>query len=252
MSHVKATRTLLPAGGGAFQLEQLTIGVFLNDQPTHRLSLGSDKRVNRPLRAHEGWVLPQGAEGLCRFDAPLDVMMVGVDAKVLSEVGLEDPSGIDPVIGAFDPLLVQMALSAEQLATGTTLYRETMQRALAAHVAQVLEPPSAALHQIDDVRLARTVSFIHDNLATDLRLEDMADQAAMSAYHFARAFKSETGQSPLQFVIAARMDAAKVLLKTTQLPVAEIAHRVGYSDLSRFGKHFKSRVGATPKAFRDG
>ena len=252
MSHVKANRAQLPAGGGAFQLEQLTIGVFLNDQPTHQLSLGSDKRVMHPLRAQEGWVLPQGAEGLCRFDQPLDVMMVGIDGRVLSEVGLSDPSNVAPLVGTFDPLLLQMALSAEALENGTTLYRETMQRALAAHVAQVLEPVPEALQSIGDQRLARAVAFIHDNLATDLRLEDMADQAAMSAYHFARAFKAETGSSPLQFVISARMDAAKVLLKTTKLPVAQIAHRVGYEDLSRFGRHFKTRVGATPKAYREG
>jgi AraC family transcriptional regulator len=252
MSHVKANRAQLPAGGGPFQLEQLTIGVFLNDQPTHQLSLGSDKRVMHPLRAQEGWVLPQGAEGLCRFDEPLDVMMVGIDGRVLSEVGLSDPANIAPLIGSFDPLLLQMAMSADALGSGTTLYRETMQRALAAHVAQVLEPVPEILHDIDDQRLARAVSYIHDNLASDLRLEDMADQAAMSAYHFARAFKAETGASPLQFVISARMDAAKVLLKTTKLPVAQIAHRVGYEDLSRFGRHFKTRVGVTPKAYREG
>ena len=252
MSHVKANRAQLPAGGGAFQLDQLTIGVFLNDQPTHRLSLGSDKRLDQPLRAQEGWVLPKGAEGLCRFDEALDVLMVGIDERVLSEVGLSDPHAIAPVIGSFDPLLLQMALSTEQLEVGTTLYRETMQRALAAHLTQVLEPAPVAAQGIDDQRLARAVSFIHDNLGTDLRLEDMAHQAAMSAYHFARAFKAETGSSPLQFVIAARMDAAKALLTTTRLPVAEIAHRVGYGDLSRFGRHFTARVGVTPKAFRDG
>lgn len=252
MSHVKANRVQLPAGGGAFQLDQLTIGVFLNDQPTHRLSLGSDKRLDKPLRAQEGWVLPQGAEGLCRFDEALDVVMVGIDGQVLSEVGLSDPETIAPLVGAFDPLLLQMALSAEQLEAGTTLYRETMQRAMAAHLVQVLEPAPTTIHTIDDARLARAIAFIHDNLGSDLRLEDMAGQAAMSAYHFARAFKAETGQSPLQFVISARMDAAKALLKTSQLPVAEIAHRVGYGDLSRFGRHFKARIGVTPKAFRDG
>ncbi len=251
MGHVKANRAQLPAGGGAFQLEQLTIGVFLNDQPTHQLSLGSDKRVMHPLRAQEGWILPQGAEGLCRFDQPLDVVMVGIDGRVLSEVGLHDPSAVAPLVGAFDPLLLQMALSAESLESGTTLYRETMQRALAAHVAQVLEPVPDALHDIDDQRLARAVAFIHDNLSTDLSLETMADQAAMSAFHFSRAFKSQTGTSPLQFVISARMDAAKVLLKTTKLPVSQIAHRVGYEDVSRFGRHFKARVGVTPKVYRE-
>ena len=144
MPPVHAKRSKLPAGGGAFDLGELTIGVFLNDQPGHRLSLGSDKSLVQPLEAHQGWVLPKGAEGVCRFDTPLDVMMVEVEAQVLGEVGLSDPTAIAPVIGAIDPLLLQMALSAEEMAQGATLYRETMQRALAAHVAQVLEPAPAA------------------------------------------------------------------------------------------------------------
>jgi len=225
--------------------------VFLNDQPAHRLSLGSDKRIERPLRAQEGWVLPSGSDGICRFDNPLDVMMIGIDARILSEVGLTNASAVAPQIGAFDPLLLQMALNVEQAEASATLYRETMQHALAAHLAHILAPQPNHVHAIDDQRLAKAMSYIHDNLGSDLRLEDMAQNAAMSAFHFARAFKAETGHSPLQFVISARMDAAKVLLKTTRLPVAEIAHRVGYDDLSRFGKHFKARVGATPKVYRD-
>ena len=72
----------------------------------------------------------------------------------------------------------------------------------------------------------------------------------MSAYHFARAFKAALGASPLQYVIGERMRVAGVLLKTTGLPVAEIALRVGYDDTSRFGKHFKRAFGATPAQHR--
>lgn len=252
MTQVKANRASLPAGGGGFQLEQLTIGVFLNDQPAHRMSLGSDRGLHQPLNAQEGWILPQGAEGLCHFDTPLDVVMVGVDARILSEVGVTDPTAIAPQIGSIDPLLLQMTLGADQLEAGSALYRETMQRALAAHVAHLVAPLPDYVRGISDQRLSRALSFIHDNLASDVRLEDMAAEAAMSAYHFARAFKAELGQSPLQYVISARMDAAKLLLKTSQRPISEVAYRVGYADTSRFGRHFKSRVGVTPKAYRDG
>ena len=74
----------------------------------------------------------------------------------------------------------------------------------------------------------------------------------MRAFHFARAFKAETGKSPLQHVISARMEAAQVLLNTTQVSISEIARRMGYANLLRFGRHFKARVGTKPKAFRDG
>jgi AraC family transcriptional regulator len=105
---------------------------------------------------------------------------------------------------------------------------------------------------IDDARLRRAVDWIHDHLADDLSLEGMAGVAAMSPAHFARAFKAAMGASPLQYVIGARQEMAQVLLRTTGLSVAEIAFRVGYNDVSRFGQHFRRRAGTTPKAFRDG
>jgi AraC family transcriptional regulator len=80
----------------------------------------------------------------------------------------------------------------------------------------------------------------------------MAGIAAMSATHFSKAFKAATGRSPLQYVISARLEQASVLLKTSALTVAEIAWRVGYQDLSRFGQHFKRKFGTTPAAFRAG
>ena len=251
MGSILAYSASLPAGGGAFQLPDLTIGLFRNDQPDHRLSLGSDRSQDVPLSADQGWLLPAGSEGLCQYDQPLELVTVSLSSQILVEVGLNDPAAIAPQIGELDPLLTQMALNAQAAGAGGTLYRETMHRALAAHLAQIVAPPPSEVAAMDDSRLARTVAFIQDHLSQDLTLDGMAEQAGMSPFHFSKAFKAATGQSPLQYVISARIDLAKVLLKTTDLAVAEIAYRTGYGDLSRFGQHFKKRVGATPKAFRN-
>lgn len=57
-----------PAGGGAFSLPSVTLGVFLVDQAADRIALGGVRRMHAPLRAREGWVLPKGAEGYCSYD----------------------------------------------------------------------------------------------------------------------------------------------------------------------------------------
>ncbi len=249
MPALRATRSSLPAGGGPFKLERLTLGVFLNDQPTHRLSLGSDKAIEQPLIANQGWIMPSGAEGICEFDESLDVMMIEVEPIVLQEVGMNRPETIAPSVGDFDPVTLQLSMAAESFNEGGTIYRETMHRALAAQLTKTLAVrPEAS--QIEDFRMRRVVEYVHDNLTADLTLGSMAGLAAMSGYHFTRSFKAATGKSPLQYVIAARMDMAKVLLKTTKLSVAEVCYRVGYNDLSRFGAHFKRATGATPGGFR--
>ena len=137
----------------------------------------------------------------------------------------------------------------QSFSKGGTIYRETMHRALAAQLTRALAVrPEAS--QIEDIRMRRIIEYVHDNLTADLTLGSMAGLAAMSGYHFTRSFKAATGKSPLQYVIAARIDLAKGLLRTTKLSVAEICSRVGYNDLSRFGTDFKRATGATPGAYR--
>ncbi|MEM8820120.1 MAG: AraC family transcriptional regulator [Pseudomonadota bacterium] len=251
MSGLVAQRINLPAGGGPYALPRLTIGVFLTDQPSHRLTLGSDRRRHLPLKRQEGWILPAGAEGLCEFDAALDFATVSLPPEMLAAAGLDaDPASVAPVIGALDPLLVQMVLQAEQFAAGGALYAQTMGQALALHMTRSLLPAEPSVAAIDDARLRRAVEHIRAHLADDLSLDTMAGIAAMSPSHFARAFKQATGASPLQFVIAERLEAALALLRTTRLSVAEVAFRVGYNDVPRFGQHFKRRFGRTPAAAR--
>ncbi|MGL4239044.1 helix-turn-helix domain-containing protein [Tabrizicola sp.] len=103
---------------------------------------------------------------------------------------------------------------------------------------------------MDDRRIRLAVEFINDYLAEDISLIEPAEEAAMSAFNFARAFKAATGQSPLQYVIGARIDLAKLLLRTMRLSLSLIALHIGYNDVSRFGQHFRTRVGVTPAAFR--
>lgn len=114
----------------------------------------------------------------------------------------------------------------------------------------MVSPGRSPALQIDDKRLQRAIAYIHDNLEAELSLDAMASEAAMSRYHFIRAFGRVTGKSPLQYVIGERMELAKVLLRTTRAPIAEVALRVGYEDVSRFGRHFRRSTGLTPGAFR--
>lgn len=245
-----AQTTAFSAGGGEFLLPRLTLGIFHADQPDHRLSLGSDRLLHRPLLRNQGWVLPRGASGDCLYEAPMEVTMLSIDADVLADAGLPDDTGFEPIIGDIDPLLLQLAFQAEQFASGGTLYRETMHRAIAAQIAHVVKPIHASIAAIDDVRLRRVAEWIDEHLIEDLSIQSMAEIAGMSPTHFAKAFKQATGQSPLQYVIGQRQERALVLLRTTGLPIAEIAYRAGYNDVPRFTTHFKRRFGRTPGQIR--
>ncbi|WP_246642698.1 AraC family transcriptional regulator [Rhizobium croatiense] len=248
---VTACRYDVPAGGGAFALSNLTIGLFLVAQDEHRLALGSDRRHHIPLSADDGWILPAGAAGICEFDDAHSYLTVSFDKHMLDDVGLDTSTAFRPHVGGLEPLLAQLVrLAADRGEDSSSLYRQTMDLALATHLARLLAPHAELCASLDDRRLRKVIAYVQEHLNDDISLDQLASEAAMSRYHFARAFKAATGRSPIQYVIDERLDRARLLFKTTSATVAEVAFRVGYADVSRFGQHFRKRVGITPAQFR--
>lgn len=246
-----ADRLDVPAGGGAFAVPRLAVGIFLVDQDSHRIAVGSDKKMLLPLHADQGWILPAGSTGVCEYDEPLSYLKLEVADTLLDDVGFDRSSDFDPVVGTVDPLLtgfVRQAVANQH--TGSALYRDTMNLALAAHLAHLLSPSQPFSPPVDDRRLRRALAYIHDNLGENLSLDAMASEAAMSRFHFVRAFTRSQGKTPLQYVIHQRMELAKMLLRTTRLPVAAVAISVGYEDASRFGQHFRRHTGTSPGVYR--
>jgi AraC family transcriptional regulator len=79
----------------------------------------------------------------------------------------------------------------------------------------------------------------------------MAAVVGLNPYHFARQLKGATGLPPHQYVIDRRVERARLLLHAgTDLSLAEVALRAGFSDQSQFSRHFKRLVGVTPGQFR--
>ncbi|SNS34900.1 AraC family transcriptional regulator [Granulicella rosea] len=101
-------------------------------------------------------------------------------------------------------------------------------------------------------KLRRTLEFMTDNLNRDLRLEDVAAEAGLSPFHFAREFRATTGQTPYQYLLDQRIDRAKHLLRATDWQVGEIGQQVGFASPVNFVRAFRQRVGATPGAWRSG
>src|SRR5262249_2610689 len=100
-------------------------------------------------------------------------------------------------------------------------------------------------------RLNRVLAYIDDKADENLRLVDLAKAAGMSTFHFAKLFKQSTGQSPHQFVLARRMEAAKRLLRQEEaVSVLEVSARTGFVDQRHFTKVFRRFTGFTPTAYR--
>lgn len=91
---------------------------------------------------------------------------------------------------------------------------------------------------------------MHRRLDRDLNLDDLAQAANLSKFHFVRKFKQLTGHAPIQHFIHLKMQHACQLLDTTQEPVKRIANRVGYNDPHYFSRLFKRVIGISPQQYR--
>jgi len=83
-----------------------------------------------------------------------------------------------------------------------------------------------------------------------LTVAEMAETVGLSESWFSNVFKQTTGKTPLQWQLAKRIDHAKTLLTESELPVADIAAQLGFSDQAHLTKVFRQIVGNTPAAWR--
>lgn len=93
-------------------------------------------------------------------------------------------------------------------------------------------------------------SYLLDNYTQSIQLDSLSQQFSVSKYHLQRIFKKYVGQSPLEFLTAVRLTHAKELLRTTDLPISEIAYRVGIENTSYFISKFRSEEEITPNKYR--
>jgi AraC-like DNA-binding protein len=94
------------------------------------------------------------------------------------------------------------------------------------------------------------IQVMQERLGEEITVDDMAQTAGLSKFHFTRVFRDLTGLTPGRFLSALRIHAAQRLLTSTELSVADITTRIGYSSVSTFSVKFKSAVGVAPTVYR--
>jgi AraC family transcriptional regulator len=163
--------------------------------------------------------------------------------------------------GFQDPLLAEIAYAImselEHETSAGKLLAETLALSVMARLAQNHAGASssglvtpAAREGLDPRRLARVLDYIEANLEDDLTVMRLASVACLSQFHFARAFKAATGQSPHRHVSARRLERAKELLSDADRALVDIALALRFSCQANFTRAFRRATGHTPAQYR--
>jgi transcriptional regulator GlxA family with amidase domain len=102
-----------------------------------------------------------------------------------------------------------------------------------------------------DEKIQQIQQYLQDHLAENIELTQVANHFAMTQRTLIRRFKQSTGDTPMAYLQKLRIEKAKQLLESSQLPIEDLLNVVGYEDLSSFRKLFQQYTSLTPKAYRD-
>jgi AraC family transcriptional regulator len=201
-----------------------------------------------------------------RIDGTLQTLHLYLRRNLIEEVAASILSG-DPVhiellprFGEPDPLIEALMLGMRDALydenPSATPYADYLIRAIAARLIKQHSSAEASRLRSDAHAklalgpLARAKDFMEANLEHSIDLAMMAAATGLSPTHFARRFRTTTGEPPHRYLMQLKVDRARRLLRYTDTSLAEIAFACGFANQEHMTRLFKQSCGTTPAAFR--
>jgi AraC family transcriptional regulator len=188
-------------------------------------------------------------------------VMIDLDTRSLPEGLLDDellgvPLGLDTGFKdvTLASLVRQMLVEVAGGSPNGALYAQSLSLGVLTHLASSQRMRHRGFRRergrLTSAQLQRVLELINEELDSDLGLADLAAAAGLSPTHFTRLFRRTQGCAPHQYVIARRIERAKILIRTTSSPLAQIAIDVGFSTQSHMNAVFNRVLRMTPGQWR--
>ncbi|MBL4933182.1 AraC family transcriptional regulator [Clostridium paridis] len=94
------------------------------------------------------------------------------------------------------------------------------------------------------------ILYLHTNYERKISIEDLTEEFHINRTTLADKFTKSVGMSVIEYLIRLRVKMASTMLKDTLLPISEIGYRVGFNDITHFGRMFRKYTGESPSIYR--
>jgi AraC family transcriptional regulator len=262
LRRLSVTYAWLPPFEGASKTIPNRLEVVFSRHPKVAIELAG-KTLDVDVEAGGFYVVGEEPTTLLKVPAFSDTLEIYPDAAFLEAAAEEaGQSGfaLRPTLGrspapriAADGAMLSLAHVLRQACLGlrtlSPIEVSTLEHLLAIHV--VGSNPKRGSGRLASASMKRVLERIEDEIDQPLTLDDLAGEACLSAFHFARSFKRSTGLAPHRYVLARRIERAKQQLMTTGRSVEQIATSLGFENLHHFRRQFQAQFGTQPGALRE-
>lgn len=213
---------------------------------------------------HDIIVTPAGMRSGWRWFSTSDVIVITLDPDKVgrfaqSELGMRlDPQQFRDFPQFSDAdlcaagVMLRDALEADDISSGVMF--EAMSRVFLVKLLQKYghrRPEESALNaKFTTAHYTRVLTFIRARLDQMITVDALAADVGMSKSHFNRVFKETLGSTPMQYVMACRIEQAIRMLEDPDRPLGGIALACGFADQAHFSRSFKQVTGQTLRQYR--
>lgn len=211
--------------------------------------------VRYELQAGSIYLIPPGVVLDYGLDVSMDILWAHVRLRVMDVVNLSDYVSLVPMVSVE---LDAVAPRMERMLTcwHSTTHAEQMEaqglvlQLIALFMSHEQTDEEHASRRITLQRLQPVFAYMEKQQGRAIRIEELADILHLETSHFASLFSRAVGTPPAKYMLRRRIEQARVLLRSTEATVGELAAELGFSDAFHFSRTFKRLMGMSPQVFR--
>lgn len=198
--------------------------------------------------AVEGWCKPTGR--------PQAFTALYIEPDAVPEPLLTEACWNRPAIYFQSPALLRVFTQLNEVLHGTLPFKELLVESLGqvavatfASLQSTSEPPSRADRKLEPIEIRRVEEYLRENIARDIRLEEMAGVLGMSKFHFIRCFRATMGRTPYRSLLDLRCEIAVESLKAGHA-AGEAAAAAGFETAAQMSRALRATLGILPRDVR--